>query len=120
MLVGVGRTGAPVDYNPHLRSLSFPLWEGKRWGGVVWWTAGPESGSFSVNAQAKKWERIGVLAGTFEALRVETTTSGAQLNFWLKCWYVPEVQRFIKCDSNNARLQFELSQYGLVGSTASQ
>ncbi|MGH6953872.1 MAG: hypothetical protein ACREGL_06805 [Alphaproteobacteria bacterium] len=104
--------GATIAYRPHVRTFSFPLQPGKRWGGQVDWQAGAESGSWTSRGEAKGWESITVPAGRFDALRVEYEIDGQP---WFACWYAVEVQYPIKCDYPAQRERsFELLDYRLA------
>lgn len=112
MLEGYGpRTGDPISYSPHLRTYSFPLWEGKTWGGWVTWTSGQYSGSYRVNVKAAAWETITVPAGTFEAMRLETLGNGKP---WSTCWYAALAEFPAKCTFHQHGADFELLAYKLV------
>ena len=112
-LPGPGRW---FTYSPHLRTLSFPLWEGKSWGGKVMWTSiGGFTGVGEVNIVAKTrgWETVKVPAGEFEAIKVEIVSQGGRTDIKTICWYAPEAQNFVKCDSTNRTSTFELASYKL-------
>lgn len=88
--------GQWLTFLPHSRVFSFPLWEGKKWGGpVTVKTSGGFGQAFSVRGEAKRWETITVPAGTFEAIRVEALGNPAGGTI---CWYALEAERSIKCE----------------------
>lgn len=108
--------GIPLTFSPHTRTLSFPLWEGKEWGGSV---RIESVGDFinrgflvvnQVRARAVAWEKIFVPAGEFEALRVENTIGTMSST----CWYSAEVEYFVKCESSDSSYSFELVRYQLA------
>jgi hypothetical protein len=104
------KTGTWVTYNPNLTTLSFPLYEGKKWTQTVRWSSGSFSDSFVATGEVKGWERIKVPAGEFEALRVENMNGPNSST----CWYAPEAERFVKCTSSNPRFAFEVKEYKIV------
>ena len=105
-----------TKYSPHVRNFSFPLWPGKKWGGIVEWTGRAmlmTGGTYSEWAEAKRWERIRVPAGEFEAMRIENLRGKIQST----CWYAVEVQRLVKCVSpTHPQTSWELIEFHLVGS----
>ena len=104
-----GRRGGWVTFNPHSRSFSFPLWEGKKWGGPVTTKSTVGRGDvFNVQVEAKRWETITVPAGTFEAMRVEISGGAAGTG---TCWYAPEAQRAVKCETTGPGRNYELLKY---------
>lgn len=107
-------------YSPHSRSYSFPLWEGKVWGGIVGWTGRRDlmtQGTFSVHGEAKPWERIKVSAGTFEAIRLNIQSGHIDII----CWYAPEVQRVAKCVlPTQAHFSWELKEFQIAGEAISR
>jgi hypothetical protein len=113
------RPGQWFTYSPHLRTLSFPLWEGKSWGGNVMWTSMGSFtgvGNFDVVAKARGWETVKVPAGEFEAIKVEILSQGGRTNIRTICWYAPQAQSFVKCDSSNRGSTYELIAYKVVSS----
>ncbi len=109
-------------YSPHSRSYSFPLWEGKKWGGIVAWTgqrALMSQGTFSVWVEVKGWEQIKVGAGTFDAIRLNIQSGPGHVN--IICWYAPEVQRVAKCVlPTQAHFSWELKEFQLAGEAISR
>lgn len=113
VIAGPGpRSGAWTTYSPHVRRYSFPLWEGKTWGGDVAWSGGGARGSFTATGAAKGWETVRVPAGRFEAIRVEASADG---RLWATCWYAVEAQHPIKCTFTQLVGQnYELASYSLA------
>lgn len=107
--------GIPLNFSPHSRTLSFPLWAGKEWGGTVrvGIFVNLLNKEFSVNYQTKAkavaWETISVPAGEFEALKIEETLG----SIFLTCWYAAAVEYFVKCISTDPVYSFELMRYHL-------
>lgn len=103
-----------AKFSPHDYSFSFPLWEGKRWGGIVSWTgraALMTQDTFSVSGEAKGWEKIEVEAGSFEAIKVIIQTE----KILVICWYAPEAQLTVKCVSpTHPRRSWELGEFHLA------
>jgi len=104
--------GQWLTFLPHSRTYSFPLWEGKKWGGPVTLKTSTGFGNaFSVRGEAKRWETITVPAGTFEAMRVEASGNPAG---GTTCWYALEAERSIKCEISIGApgyRKFELLKY---------
>src|SRR5690606_23032728 len=57
-------SGDRTTYRPHSRSFEFPLFPGKRWGGVVEWTSGPHSGTFTLQATVGDYEPVALRFAT--------------------------------------------------------
>ena len=101
------RTGPPWLITPHNRYFSFPLWEGKKWSGLI----DVSRSSMLVRREVKRWESVKVPAGTFEAIRVEGGTIAVGN---VPCWYAPEVQYPIKCEgAANSWYAWELLEFEL-------
>lgn len=94
--------GAWLTYTPHNHHLSFPLWEGKRWKGKFSWSNDKNTGSVNSESAVIRWEMVTVTAGTFRALKIETTIVSGKTKIQTTCWYAPEVQRFAKCTNDHS------------------
>ena len=116
-----GRTELDIDSPP---KFSWPLEVGK-WGvGRTFWRAAPPrplvtfTGTISVSWQVEQAEDLATAAGTFRTLRInqkiETVSgsfgggSGQQFG-QVFLWYAPEVQRFVKAESNLKGLSWALA-----------
>jgi hypothetical protein len=92
---GVGDNSI-VMYFPCIPRLNFPLWEGKQWSIPYFYVSSRLKGGFWMHGKAYAWENIMVPAGTFRALRIENKSTGTVNE---RCWYVPKVKRFVRCES---------------------
>ena len=110
--------GQWLAYSPHIYSHSFPLWQGKKWRGD--YAVRSLRGAFVVTSsnstmygEATKWETMTVLAGTFQALRIEVELQVPVANrrYQSKCWYAAEAQRPVKCEGDLGR--YELVRFEL-------
>jgi hypothetical protein len=116
-----GRTELDIDSPP---KLSWPLEVGK-WGvGRAFWRSAPPrplltfTGTISVSWQVELAEDLATAAGTFRTLRInqkiETVSgsfgggSGQQFG-QVFLWYAPDVQRFVKAESNLKGLSWGLA-----------
>ena len=116
-----GRTELDIDSPP---KFSWPLEVGK-WGVArTFWRAAPPrplvtfTGTISVSWQVEQIEDLVTAAGTFRTLRInqkiETVSgsfgggSGQQFG-QVFLWYAPEVQRFVKAESNLKGLSWALA-----------
>jgi hypothetical protein len=100
-------------YSPKRDKLNYPLYVGKSWTST--WTYSCSSGSHEdaqVTATVDAYEPVTVAAGTFNALRLHTTTATTNSNDTLllngstgqaayqldeTCWFAPSVGRTVKC-----------------------
>lgn len=104
-------------YDPDIPRLQFPLQEGKTW--VRQYTVRGERDRrpFDVTLKAKVggWERLSVPAGTFDAIRIQTSIEFPRTGHEELCWYAPEVKRFVKCKFSEhiKESNFELISYQL-------
>jgi hypothetical protein len=116
-----GRTELDIGSPP---KFSWPLEVGK-WGvGRAFWRSAPPralvtfTGSINVSWQVEQAEDLATAAGTFRTLRInqkiETVSgsfgggSGQQFG-QVFLWYAPEVQRFVKAESNLKGLSWGLA-----------
>ncbi len=101
-------------YSPPLSFLSFPLKVGKSWQQSI--TVSTQGDAFVVakrliSIRVVRWEEVWVLAGTFQAIRLETQVDGAKAT----CWYAIEAQSFIRCIStDDPRYDFDLVRFNLT------
>lgn len=115
------RTEDPEDYktirdkyDPHNRFLSFPLYPGKTWGGIIGWVGRRglmKQGTVSVWGQGLEWEEIEVQAGVFESIPAKVLIAGNEVT----CWYAPAAQRLAKCRSlTRPSSNFDLIEFYLA------
>jgi hypothetical protein len=98
------RSLSPVDYTPAYHAYEFPLAVGKSWRrNYAIAQPGARPVPAQVRGQVAGWERIKVLAGEFDALRIERASYLDDEEFWRwgtrayeTDWYAPAVGRFVR------------------------
>jgi hypothetical protein len=116
-----GRTELDIDSPP---KFAWPLEVGK-WGvGRAFWRSPPPrplvtfTGSISVSWQVELAEDLATAAGTFRTLRINQKIETVSTSFGggsgqqfgqIYLWYAPDVQRFVKAESNLKGLSWGLA-----------
>jgi hypothetical protein len=114
----------PGSASPHSGSLSFPLFVGKSWNHPYTYTFSNLSGgqiwTRDRRATVTSYEKITVAAGTFDAFKIESSTSwqtsgnssGSPSGIALETYYYsPETGGIVKFDSNDFNTHTELLSY---------
>lgn len=112
-----------VDYKPYYPLLAFPLEVGKKWSGKYTGFATSEDAKWdgSVNCEVKAFEKVKVVAGEFDAFRIECLDNWSAMFFFSGTihttrWYAPEAKMMIKDVGDNSKWDMELASIGLPAS----
>lgn len=89
------------SFDPDLGTFDFPLWPGKKWSKD--WLLKTDTGRIwgSTTGQALDWEQVTVPAGTLDALKLKIEYRTGLSDVQMSCWYAPEVDALVKCDTND-------------------
>lgn len=95
------------SFDPDLGTFSFPLWPGKKWSQD--WLLKTDSGRIwgNTRGQAVDWEKVTVPAGTLDALKLEVEYRTGLSDVKMSCWYAPEVDTLVRCDTTDPDFKSE-------------
>jgi len=117
-----GHVGTLIgSFDPDLGTLKFPLWAGKKWSKD--WLLKTEQGRIwgNTHGEALDWEQVTVPAGTMNALKLKIVYRTGLSNTQMTCWYAPEVNALVKCDSTDPDFRSqELVAYRPASAAASR
>jgi hypothetical protein len=97
-----GHVGTLIgSFDPNLGTFNFPLWAGKKWSKD--WLLKTDQGRIwgNTRGQALDWEEVTVPAGTLNALKLKVVYRTALSHMQMTCWYAPEVNALVKCDTTD-------------------
>jgi len=107
-----------VEFKPYFPQLAYPLHLGRKWSGEYSGFTAEDGAKWSskVSCEVKAWEKVKVVAGTFDAYRIECEEKWRAMLILTgesksTRWYAPAVGMVVKSSGSMSKWDHQLAAY---------